>query len=177
MKKAFNRGVSLLAIVVIIGIIATGWWYYSNKESETPQDAMDAVIDIEINKAQDDTTTGTTADEEASSGEDRVLQDLNQEGAEPGAMTQKQKEAAVAYTDNGFEPKTIEVAIGTKVTFTNKSGKRMWVASNEHPTHEIYKEFDQGAAGTTYSFVFDKKGTWTYHNHVSPGHVGTIIVK
>ena len=29
----------------------------------------------------------------------------------------------------------------------------------------------------TFSFRFDEKGTWGFHNHVRPEHTGTVIVK
>ena len=29
----------------------------------------------------------------------------------------------------------------------------------------------------TFTFLFDEKGTWSFHNHVRPEHAGTIIVE
>ncbi len=67
----------------------------------------------------------------------------------------------------------------------------MWVASNQHPTHTLYAgtalsehcpdgsalAFDQCHTGTTYSFKFDKAGTWQYHNHSNSSEGGAITVK
>jgi hypothetical protein len=67
----------------------------------------------------------------------------------------------------------------------------MWVASNPHPAHTGYDgtsrqqhcpntantAFDECAPGSTYSFTFNKVGTWGYHNHMNPGSQGTVIVQ
>lgn len=85
----------------------------------------------------------------------------------------------VTYLDSGFAPVKITVKKGTAVTFTNLSAGNMWVAADVHPTHQLLPGFDQlkdGAKGATYEYVFAKVGTWTYHNHMNPSHLGTIVV-
>ena len=85
----------------------------------------------------------------------------------------------VAYSDGGFSPAKVTIKIGTSVTFSNQSGGKMWVASDVHPTHQLLPGFDQlggEAKGATYEYVFTKVGTWTYHNHVNPTHVATVVV-
>lgn len=83
----------------------------------------------------------------------------------------------VSYTDSGFEPATITVDAGTEVTWTNDSGSDMWVASDPHPVHTDFGEFDQKQSGDSYSFTFDEAGTYEYHNHQNSGDTGTVIVK
>jgi hypothetical protein len=54
-----------------------------------------------------------------------------------------------------------------------------WPASDFHPTHNLYPEFDPKkpiAQNSSWVFVFDKSGKWTYHNHLFPSQIGTIIV-
>ena len=101
------------------------------------------------------------------------------------------------YTDAGFSPQTITITAGETVLWTNRSSKLMWVASAKHPDHTVYDgtslaehcadgalkagatSFDQCTAvvkGSTYSFVFDKLGTWKYHDHVNATKFGTVIV-
>ncbi len=86
----------------------------------------------------------------------------------------------VQYTTNGFEPSSMTILVGETVMFVNKSEKSMWVASEPHPAHTDLSVFDQktGVGKTiSYSFTFEKQGTWRYHNHLSPKDTGTIIVE
>jgi plastocyanin len=85
----------------------------------------------------------------------------------------------VTYTDTGFAPKPLKVVKGTKVTFVNESSRGMWVASDVHPTHQLLPGFDQLSTVSkngVYEYVFEKVGTWKYHNHVNPTDTGTVIV-
>ncbi len=85
--------------------------------------------------------------------------------------------ATVRYMDTGFEPKELTIPLGTMVHFVNESEKEMWVASNEHPGHSILPTFDQFQTGDQYTYVFDKAGTWEYHDHLNPTAVGIIKVE
>ena len=56
----------------------------------------------------------------------------------------------------------------------------LWVASNPHPIHTDYSDFDAKrgyAKGERYSFTFFKQGTWKYHNHLNSGESGVIVVE
>lgn len=75
---------------------------------------------------------------------------------------------------------------GTKVLFLNESEQQrpMYVASDDHPTHERYPGFDTAtvnqkfpAPNESFSFVFDRIGTWPYHDHNFPSARGIIIVE
>ena len=98
----------------------------------------------------------------------------------------------VVYTDtDGFTPDKVSINTGDTVKFTNKSTDRMWVGSDEHPTHMEYDgtnlkshcaagataSFDQCAAETEYSFTFTKAGSFDYHNHARASMRGTVTVK
>lgn len=87
----------------------------------------------------------------------------------------------VNYTTAGFTPEIVEIKVGQKVKFINKTGKTASVASDEHPTHDIYPEFDQWKSAykgqNVFEFTFTKVGTWRYHDHLNPEMVGTVIVK
>lgn len=117
--------------------------------------------------------------------------------ASPAAILEEMgpKPVTVTYTDSGFSPASVTVPAGTTVTFVNNTSHAMWVGSDEHPTHTHYdqtaknahciadyagaKPFDQctaGTAGTSWSFTFDKAGTWAYHDHVNAGARGTVVV-
>ena len=85
----------------------------------------------------------------------------------------------VTITDSGFEPETIKIEKGTEVVFKNSGSQPHWPASNLHPTHGIYPEFDPQKAidpGETWPFVFKKKGPWRYHDHLYPQMTGSVEV-
>lgn len=86
----------------------------------------------------------------------------------------------VLMTETGFEPDKIIVKTGTKVTFVNKDKVFRWPASDLHPTHTIYSEFDPRGSikpGESWDFTFEKIGEWNYHDHLSPLLVGKIVVE
>ncbi|MDO8594723.1 MAG: hypothetical protein Q7R93_04405 [bacterium] len=66
------------------------------------------------------------------------------------------------------------------MVFENKTGNRVSVASDVHPTHLLYPEFDQYKTDQRgkdeFRFTFDKVGTWGYHDHLNAGMVGTVVV-
>ena len=109
-------------------------------------------------------------------------------------MNNQMSNNVVIYSDSGYSPSHLKIKVGETVTWKNESSSGMWTASALHPTHFIFagtsldehcpdvanKSFDQcasGQPGTSWSFTFDKKGTWRYHNHVSASNFGTIIVE
>lgn len=76
-----------------------------------------------------------------------------------------------------FTPNVVKIKKGTKITWINKSEKPVWPASNPHPVHTGYAGFDSFGglkAGEDYSFVFERAGSWKYHNHLNP-FVGGVI--
>lgn len=85
----------------------------------------------------------------------------------------------IRQTDNGFEPQEITVKKGTRVVFVNDTSSYNWPASNLHPTHGIYPEFDPLQpidSGKAWAFVFDKVGEWGYHDHLRPNRRGIVKV-
>ena len=107
------------------------------------------------------------------------------------AINQKHE---VIYSDSGYSPSTLSIKSGDTVEFKNQSASSMWTASAMHPVHTVYGgtslqthcpdaanvSFDECASAQpdqSWSFTFNKKGTWGYHNHVNPSHFGKIIVE
>jgi plastocyanin len=87
--------------------------------------------------------------------------------------------ATVLMKNGSFEPDLITVTKGTRVIFKNADAAPHWPASNPHPTHDIYPEFDPQQnvdPGTEWSFIFGKVGTWKYHDHLNPTVRGTVVV-
>ncbi len=87
---------------------------------------------------------------------------------------------SVIYDGTKFTPSTMTVKQGDSITFVNDSTGGMSVASDPHPAHTIYPEFDQyktSAKGQkTFTFTFEKIGTWGYHNHLNSSAVGSVTV-
>lgn len=99
--------------------------------------------------------------------------------------------AAVTYnTADGFFPAEVTIKKGGSVSWTNSSDGQMWIATGPHPAHTGYSNtalaqhcpdtaeaaFDQCSNGATYTFKFDKVGTWPYHNHSASTKFGRVIV-
>ena len=144
----------VIGIVVLAVIIIIGW--VVSGSGSKPVSTVDTTV------STDQLNTGTTT----STGSDSVL---------PSATLTE-----VTFTDNGFTPATVTIKKGETVRFTNQSSELMWVASNPHPTHTDYPEFDEKtsvAAGGSYEFTFTKIGNWKYHNHKDPSGKGEIIVE
>lgn len=160
---------TLWIVVAIIIVLGLGWWLYSSM-NQAPAPAV--VID-----------TGSVA------GADNQFVDNSKDGASATGASVGTP-VTVTYSDAGFTPSTVTIKAGTSVTFVNTSSHAMWVASADHPTHTVYSgtsksdhcpngtatDFDQCATGTSYTFVFNKVGTWGYHNHVGASDKGTVIV-
>src|SRR4028118_2099011 len=50
--------------------------------------------------------------------------------------------AIVHITDEGFEPRSVEVVAGETVVFENDGQEAHWPASDDHPMHTKYPDFD-----------------------------------
>jgi len=82
------------------------------------------------------------------------------------------KPAAVSIENMAFAPANLTVAIGTTVTWTN----------NDSVAHTVTSDtgiFDSKnmAKGSTFSYTFDEKGTFSYHCAIHPGMKGTVTVQ
>ena len=81
-------------------------------------------------------------------------------------------DANVAISGFAFEPDTIEVAPGTEVTWSNDDPAPHTVTAEDG-------DFDSDIldAGKSFSFTFDKAGTYTYRCNVHPDMKGTVEVR
>lgn len=88
-------------------------------------------------------------------------------------------DVVITLTEDGFTPDTLTITKGTTVTFASTNNEYYWPASDLHPSHGIYPDFDPKepiAGDKTWSFRFDKVGTWKFHDHIAPYYTGTITV-
>jgi len=151
-------------IVAIIVIIGGAWWYASTQPGTN--------TNVNIEQPQGTNETGSN------------VPGGSVEVGAPVTIT-------VTRTASGFSPETVTIKKGDTVTWTDDAAGSMWVATNQHPSHTLYSgtsreehcpagsalAFDQCATGTTYSFKFDKAGSWQYHNHSASSELGTVIVQ
>ncbi|MDO8599956.1 MAG: cupredoxin domain-containing protein [bacterium] len=94
--------------------------------------------------------------------------------------SQTLEKVVITMTETGYSPTNITIKKGQTVVFENKGTKNLWPASNIHPTHGIYPEFDPQktvAVGESWEFTFDKIGIWRYHDHIYPEITGVITVE
>ncbi|OGG81055.1 hypothetical protein A3H77_00680 [Candidatus Kaiserbacteria bacterium RIFCSPLOWO2_02_FULL_56_11] len=148
------KGLSILVVLLII--IGGGWYLYKSQAAAPGGDAATGTMPTELEPQQ----------------------------------------VVVTYTDEGFSPTEVTVPVNATVTWTNDISGDMWVASAMHPTHMVYdgttlSEHCAGGiasspdvfdvctgigTGGSWSFTFDKTGTWKYHDHIATNRFGTVIV-
>lgn len=147
---------NILIAIVIIAVLGGGAYLLlsQNKQAAQPSLSQPASEETKEVSPTNSSMSATTTPEEA-------------------------KEAAITLTATGFNPATITIKAGTKVTWTNSSGATGNVSSDPHPIHTNYPPLNLGsfANNSSVSLTFDKAGTYGYHNHLNPGEKGTIIVQ
>ena len=164
-------------IVVVVVILVEGciWW----QSTQAPATNVDLTPTTEVTPpAPPPAETGTSTSSGSST-----------ESANPPASGTAMT-AAVSYTASGFSPATVTIKKGGTVTWTGTDS--MWIASAPHPAHTGYDAtsrqahcapgytgatpFDECAPGASYSFTFDKVGTWPYHDHMNASSFGKVVV-
>lgn len=110
----------------------------------------------------------------------------------PPAVTPKI--VTINMADSGFSPAEVTVNAGDTVRLMNQGTRAMWPASGIHPTHELYPGSSIQKCGTveanfifdacrglnngeSFSFIFNTKGNWPFHDHLNPSIKGKIIVQ
>lgn len=156
-------------IIAVLVVLAGGYWLWSSNQAPAASSGPEVGVanDYDTNDVTPTPVTPTPAQ------------------AQNAPMS-----ATVTYTNGGFSPSQVTIKAGGTVTFVDKSTVGMYVASNPHPVHNAYDgttrsqhcaagatpSFDQCVKGTTYSFMFQKVGTWGYHNHVNADDGGVVTV-
>jgi plastocyanin len=104
------------------------------------------------------------------------LAKVTAESAAMAAATQptSQPTATVRIDNFAFEPKELDIAVGTTVTWRNADDVPHTATSKDDP-----QTFDSGPLDTDdkFSFTFSKPGTYAYYCKVHPHMTGTVVVK
>lgn len=94
-------------------------------------------------------------------------------------LSLQSKRHMVTLEKNGFVPKEITIRKGDTIVFKTTRKESFWPASQLHPTHTIYPEFDPKRPTNprdSWNFTFNKVGIWNYHDHLAPLFKGTVKV-
>lgn len=147
-----------LVIFLILVVLTGGYFLLTGKFKVSPPTALGPV--------------GNTSSQTGASTSTTTPPPLDSESQIPGQVT-------VQLTASGFVPANVTVRAGTTVVWVNASGAQGAVYSNPHPIHTDYPPLNLGVFqnGGTFSLLFDKAGTYGYHNHLNPGQTGTIVVQ
>lgn len=98
----------------------------------------------------------------------------NQQNQETESDTEPLATTKVEIADFAYSPKVITVKKGSTVTWTNQDSMRHDITPDEES--DDFKASDLLAKGDSYSFTFEKPGTYTYHCSPHPYMKGTVIV-
>jgi plastocyanin len=156
-----GSGMTVAIVIIIILVIAVVAWKMMAGKTDTTTPASVANTETQVQPDQQATSTTNVT-------------------ASTTTTVNVPKTVTVTLTDTGYSPKSVTINSGDTVKFVNDSKGRMWTASNPHPAHTDYPGFDEksGAVnGGSYEFMFEKVGTWGYHNHLNPSLKGTVVVK
>ncbi len=85
----------------------------------------------------------------------------------------------ITYTDAGFIPADVTVAVGTTLTWSNESTYPLWVADTDTASCPEDPDFNQCAevgTGGSYSYTVTETGNFTYENRERAADKGTITV-
>lgn len=80
--------------------------------------------------------------------------------------------AAVTIDNFSFAPAQLTVSVGTTVTWTNRDDIPHTIVSNDGVFKSKVRDTDE-----TFSFTFDKAGTYSYFCSVHPKMTGKIVVQ
>jgi plastocyanin len=164
----------IIGIVVVV-IIVLGWFVFGSgsKQAVAPttenqtQTQSQTPATVPVTPSQKTSTTPAKGNP--------AVQEIN-----PNPTATNPQTLSVTFTGGSFSPNPLTIKKGYIVKFVNKGESSMWVASDPHPTHTGYPGFDEkvavGSEGS-YSFTFNKVGTFGYHNHLNPMQKGVIIVQ
>jgi plastocyanin len=80
--------------------------------------------------------------------------------------------AQVVLKNLAFDPATVTIKAGESVTWTNQDAMNHTVVADKGE----FKSSDLGQ-GATFTFKFDKAGTYAYHCSIHPSMKATVVVQ
>ncbi len=87
---------------------------------------------------------------------------------------------SIILSKDGFTPSNLIIQKNDTVVFTSTRDYSFWPASDKHPAHSEYPEFDARKEilfDSSWEFTFTEIGEWSYHDHLNSTLRGLIIVR
>ena len=105
-----------------------------------------------------------------------IIRNKDQQGVQAEQTT-----VTVQISADAFTPQTVKINKGESVTWVNTDGKPHEVAADPFPSNSqlpSLKTQDALAQNDSYTYTFDQKGTFTYHDPLNPLALkATVIVE
>lgn len=177
-----NTKIKLVSIIVALLLVGGGYYVYDQQKNQAQAPTTDTGQEIVNNNSANSTMPTNNANTAP------VQTNLNANtnapvngvfSGEPNLDGPDVQVTEVWYDGSTFKPASVTVKARDIVVFKNMSDGAFWPASNPHPTHTLYPEFDARkgiAGGQNYQFKFTKVGTWGYHDHLHNTITGTVVV-
>ncbi|MBI4250681.1 hypothetical protein HY622_03775 [Candidatus Uhrbacteria bacterium] len=192
---------NILLVVVLLGLAALAVMLVVSQQQATPEEGGEGFVpgqeqvgpppetqntvpqQVEVLPPPAGSATGTESVLPPETGKSEPDQPISAVPNTPVVKT-----ATVEMSDIGFTPASMTISAGTMVTFVNIGTRDMWPASAMHPTHAEYPT-KGGCIGSTFDackglkpgeawdFTFNEKGTWKYHDHLTPNMFAQITVQ
>ena len=142
-----NRSLVITVVIVVVVLIAAGVLLAMRKSDNTKSTASS-----DSNMSSMDTSKDTSTN-------------TNETSSNSNSVTIK---------DFAFNPGTVTVKVGTKVTWTNEDSVAHTVTADN--TSSDAPASGNIGKGDSYSFTFNKAGTYAYHCTPHPYMKATIVV-
>jgi len=177
---------TIIAVIVLAVILGGGYYIIQKgvKKAQAPQDLENSqtqnILEQQQNLPQDQAASSTSI---GKTGQNNSQSSSTSQGTfsppSEGDMGPDVLVTQVDFNGTSFSPASINIKVGDIVIFKNNSQEDFWPASNPHPTHTDYPEFDAKQAippGGKYQFKFAKAGNWGYHDHLNHVIGGVVNV-
>ncbi len=182
----------IYVVFTVIIIVALSYYFYDTKsrEAQAPEANIEEMIkqDSKQNLGKEKAIPAKPSGGEFNNNTQRNgqgVKDLSKQAegtfssGEEQVLSPDILVVEVIYDGNSYTPNTVNILAGDVVIFKNESAESFWPASNNHPTHTIYPEFDPKRpipAGGSFKFKFERVGSWGFHDHLNPSVGGVINV-
>lgn len=183
-----NKKVYYFVIAVLVLAVIAAYFYWRTNRAVAPAkdvspaaEGTSGLLPATLPQASTSPATGTPAQaaHKATTTPAPLDKAVYSDGSEMEPFGPDIMVSEVVYDGTKFNPSSLSIKAGDVVIFKNKGTTAFWPASNPHPAHTDYPEFDAKAAiapGGSFQFKFLKAGSWGYHNHLNPQATGVINV-